>query len=228
MEDIKNLAAALVAASKEIEGVVKDKANPFFKSKYADLSSVAEAIKPALARHGLTFIQKVHPMDGMASVETLILHESGETFSCGATSAPTGKWDKISKAVIPADAQAYTAAITYARRTSLSAAFGICPEDDDGNTACGKKKKEEQVQDFQSEEARMLGASELRKLATRVANTLMDDPSLSCAISEDEMYEWLAHCQKFRQLQPSADELLANDRFSLLNSFTKWQSGKAA
>ena len=61
MEESKNLCKAMAEAFREIEGAVKDKANPFFRSKYADLGNVVDAIKPALTNHGLWFLQKVHP-----------------------------------------------------------------------------------------------------------------------------------------------------------------------
>jgi hypothetical protein len=58
-------------------------------------------------------------------VETVFVHESGETFSAGKLHVPAVKHD----------AQGYGSALTYARRYSLMAACGIAPEDDDGNAA---------------------------------------------------------------------------------------------
>lgn len=126
---IANLAAALTKAQAEIEGAAKDRLNPHFKSKYADLSSVMDAIKPALAKHGLAFVQVSHDRDHAAAVETVIVHSSGETMNCGIVSVPVSK----------GDAQGFGSALTYARRYSLSAAFGVAPEDDDGNAAAAAK-----------------------------------------------------------------------------------------
>jgi len=126
---IANLAAALVKAQAEIEGAAKDRLNPHFKSKYADLSSVMDAIKPALAKHGLAFVQVSHDSNNAAAIETVIVHSSGETMSCGIVSVPVSK----------GDAQGFGSAMTYARRYSLSAAFGVAPEDDDGNAAAAAK-----------------------------------------------------------------------------------------
>ena len=50
------LHSAMALAFPEIEGATKDKTNPAFKSKYADLGSVVEAIKPALAKLSLIHI----------------------------------------------------------------------------------------------------------------------------------------------------------------------------
>lgn len=123
--DMKELFAAFVKAQASIEKAAKDKNNPHFRSKYADLGSVVDAIKPALEENGLAFIQKFHDDDKAIKVETIILHSSGEQFSCGVLSIPVSKHD----------AQGFGSACTYARRYSLQAAFGVAPEDDDGNAA---------------------------------------------------------------------------------------------
>ena len=125
----KELFAALVKAQSEMGGAVKDSANPFFKSKYADLASVMEAIRPAFAANGLGFIQVCHDAEHAACIETIIIHKSGQSYRCGRVSVPVGK----------ADAQGYGSAITYAKRYSLQAAAGVPSVDDDGNAATAAK-----------------------------------------------------------------------------------------
>ena len=125
-ESIKELAAALAKAQGEIRGAVKDSDNPFFKSKYADLASVVEAIRAAFSKHGLSYIQTTEPSEkNEVRVSTTILHASGEWFDCGILALPVSK----------PDAQGFGSALTYARRYSLSAAVGVAPEDDDGESA---------------------------------------------------------------------------------------------
>ena len=129
-ESIAALAAALATAQGSMKGAVKDSANPFFKSKYADLASVVEAIRSAFSANGLSYIQTIQPSDrDEVRVETMILHSSGEWISCGVLALPVSK----------VDAQGYGSALTYARRYSLSAAVGVAPEDDDGNAATAAK-----------------------------------------------------------------------------------------
>lgn len=125
---IDKLSAAMAKAFPAIEGAVKGKVNPAFRSKYADLSSVIDAIKPHLAEHGLWFLQRTHSVDGGVAVETIILHASGQSMSAGVLRLPAAKQD----------AQGYGSALTYARRYSLMAAFGVPAEDDDGNAATGR------------------------------------------------------------------------------------------
>lgn len=122
---MKELFAALSAAFGEIEGASKDRVNPAFKSKYADLSSVVDAIKPALVKQHLFFTQITHEAEGGVCVETVVMHKSGEQMSFGKLFVPASKQD----------AQGFGSALTYCRRYSLMSAFGVAPEDDDGNAA---------------------------------------------------------------------------------------------
>jgi len=125
-DSITALATALSKAQGEMRGAVKDSTNPFFRSKYADLASVVEAIREAFANNGLSYTQRVEPTDkNEVRVETIILHSSGEWISCGILNLPVSK----------NDAQGFGSALTYARRYGLSAAVGVAPEDDDGNAA---------------------------------------------------------------------------------------------
>lgn len=129
------ICAAFVKAQAEIEKAIKEKNNPHFRSKYADLGAVVDAIKPALEKHGLGFFQKFHEDHEGVTVETIIIHESGESLSNGVLSVPATK----------KDAQGFGSATTYARRYSLQAAFGVAPEDDDGNAASRKSDQADKV-----------------------------------------------------------------------------------
>lgn len=124
-DSIKELALAYAKAQPEIEGATKDKTNPAFRSKYADLGNVVDAIKPALGKHGLSFVQLSHEAEAAAKIETILLHGSGEWLSMGTICVPVTKHD----------AHGFGSALTYARRYGLLTAFGVAPEDDDGNAA---------------------------------------------------------------------------------------------
>jgi len=115
----------MAKAFQDIEDAKKEKTNPHFRAKYADLGAVVDAIKPALKNHGLWFSQVSYDIEHAASIETVIIHSSGEWLSTGIVSVPVSK----------SDAQGFGSALTYARRYSLSAAFGVAPEDDDANSA---------------------------------------------------------------------------------------------
>jgi hypothetical protein len=119
------LASAMAAAFAEIEAATKGANNPHFKSKYADLGAVIDAIKPALIKHGLFFAQHCRPAEDGVSVETVLYHSAGERESLGTLYVPANK----------RDAQGFGSALTYARRYALMTAFGVPAEDDDGNAA---------------------------------------------------------------------------------------------
>lgn len=119
------LAAALVKAQKAFGPALKDKTNPAFRSKYADLGACIDAVIDALNTNGIALLQRTHPDDTGVTVETVLLHDSGESWSSGTLHVPAVK----------SDPQGYGSALTYARRYSLMACCGIAPEDDDGNAA---------------------------------------------------------------------------------------------
>jgi len=119
------LHGAMATAFAEIEAATKSANNPHFKSKYADLGAVIDAIKPALIKHRLFFTQRCQPAPNGVSVETVLHHASGEKESLGTLFVPANKQD----------AQAFGSALTYARRYGLMTAFGVPAEDDDGNAA---------------------------------------------------------------------------------------------
>ncbi len=120
-DSINKISAALLKAQKEMGLALKDSKNPFFKSKYADLNSIREAVTPALHANGITLLQ---PVNG-DNVETLLLHESGEYL--GSVIKIVSKEEH--------NAQAYGSAISYARRYGLSSMLSVGTEDDDGETA---------------------------------------------------------------------------------------------
>jgi hypothetical protein len=122
---MKLISTALVKAQKEFGPALKTSTNPHFRSRYADLSACVEAVIDALNNNGIALIQKSHSCDNGVIVETVFIHESGETLDCGVLHVPASKQDP----------QGYGSALTYARRYSLMAACGIAPEDDDGNAA---------------------------------------------------------------------------------------------
>lgn len=122
---MKEVSAALVRAQKAFGPALKTHTNPAFKSKYADLSACVEAVIDALNANGIALVQRNHPSEGGICIETLFVHESGESLSSGMLHVPASKQDP----------QGYGSALTYARRYSLMAACGIAPEDDDGNAA---------------------------------------------------------------------------------------------
>tara|TARA_R110000868_G_scaffold316735_1_gene577603 strand:+ start:958 stop:1635 length:678 start_codon:yes stop_codon:yes gene_type:complete len=125
------LNAALAKAQAELQHAIKDRTNPAFKSQYADLASVLDAVRP-LAAHGIavTHYMAPQPDPRVVSLHTVLRHSSGEQLDCGAV-CMTAK---------DSGPQSVASAITYARRYGIMLACGIAPgdnSDDDGNAAQG-------------------------------------------------------------------------------------------
>jgi ERF superfamily len=128
-ESIANLAKALSIVQGKLTYAVKDSANPFFKSKYADLESVWDACRSLLAENGLAVMQFPGEfVDGTMSLNTILTHSSGEYMSY-----------LMSVPVTKPDAQGAGSALTYMRRYALAAVVGVVQADDDGNAASSPK-----------------------------------------------------------------------------------------
>lgn len=131
-ETIGQLAAALAAAQGKMKAASMNAQNPFFKSKYADLGAIIEAIRPVLAENGLSFTQTPFVDSGTVTLETTIMHASGEWLSSAMSVAIA---DEKGMSFV----QAMGKAITYLRRYALASMFGVyADEDDDGNESVTK------------------------------------------------------------------------------------------
>ena len=127
-DEVGKVLPALVKAKASIGKVAKGAANPFFKSKYADLPAILDVVEPALADNDLALLQPIS--DGV--VVTTFIHKSGEFVSIEGQELVAAKQN---------DPQAMGSAITYARRYSLSSALSInADRDDDGEAAMSRNK----------------------------------------------------------------------------------------
>lgn len=126
-EVICDIATALAKAQGEMGGAMKDSANPFFKSKYADLSSVWEACRAPLAKNGIAVIQSPTVADLRVSLDTLLVHTSGQWIR-----------NVLSCTIKEDTPQVIGSATTYLRRYALQSLVGVAPEDDDAEIAQGR------------------------------------------------------------------------------------------
>lgn len=118
------LLEALAKAQAIMLGAVEDSNNPFFKSTYADLTSVWCACREPLTKNGLSVIQTIDVLNGENVLISILGHSSGQ-------------WVKSILPIRPSkpDIQALGSAITYCRRYALAALVGVCPADDDGESS---------------------------------------------------------------------------------------------
>ena len=145
---IANLAEALSKAQGAMRNAPKDSANPFFKSKYADLASVSDACRAELAANGLAVAQLPEIRDGKLVLSYVLMHASGEWIS-----------GELEMTPIKSDPQGVGSAITYARRYSLAAITGIATEDDDGNAASGNRGRNDKQLTNRDRQSTTIGES---------------------------------------------------------------------
>jgi len=127
------LCAALAKAQAEMSHAAFDAENTHFRSKYATLASVIDAVRGPLTKHGIAFTQAVHQQQGAVGVETILHHTSGGQLSSGVAWIPLPK----------ADAHALGSALTYGKRYSLALVAGIASDqDDDGNAAVAASSRQ--------------------------------------------------------------------------------------
>lgn len=145
-ENIAELAKALAAAQGEISHAVKDSTNPHFKSYYADLASVWDAVRKPLSKSGLS-VSQLPSSDGTIHwLETTLLHSSGQFL--------TSRTPLIGCS----DMQKYGSALTYARRYALAAIAGVAQDDDDANVAAKPQKQAAQAPVVPNEADPMIAA----------------------------------------------------------------------
>lgn len=197
-ESIANIAKALSAFQKDVKQPEKNGNNPHFKSKYVTLDGTVKAIHDCAPTHGLSYTQMPVATEDGVGVVTLIMHESGE-------------YIQMDPFVLPMDkktAQGAGSATTYARRYSLSAAFGIVSDlDDDGNEA---------TENAPSHQTKPQAATE-KQLG--LIDKLLNDVAKARSITKEEAYKTIQkHLKKDMEWFTPSD---ASKAIEILNSALK-------
>lgn len=128
--DISELAKSFSKAQAEFAPIGQNRSNPFFKSKYADLDAILKAVRPSLAKNGLSFYQYTSIDCSQTILHSRILHISGQ-------------WIESQTLISPpkSDIQSYGSTMSYQRRYSALNILGVAttddPSDDDGNHVTG-------------------------------------------------------------------------------------------
>lgn len=133
-EQVNEIHAALSKAQGEYQRIGLNRDNPFFKSNYADLDTILQAVKAALCKNGLAFTQETKFEDtGATILHTKLRHASGQWISCRARILPPKN-----------DVQSYGSTLTYQKRYAAMALLGITashdPLDDDGEIAMAEAR----------------------------------------------------------------------------------------
>lgn len=209
-QTIGELAKALAKAQSQITGATKDSENPFFKSKYADLGAVWDAIRKPLTSNGIAVLQTTAAgPDGSVRIITSMVHESGEWMRGELEIKPTKP-----------DPQSLGSAITYGRRYALQAIAGVAPEDDDGNAASAEapKPREQQL----PPQTTTKPAKRPYELVTAIGELLtfergseylqtLSDEFAACGTSDEKVGFWETNKDHFQEWQIKAVQASEKD-----------------
>lgn len=103
--------------------ITKEVTNTFFKSKYADLAGILDAVEAEAANFGIIVVSKLRRYEGAMELYTKVTHKDSE---------------EIEDSVFPvfgAKPQEIGSSVTYARRYNIQCLLNLAAEDDDGNAA---------------------------------------------------------------------------------------------
>ncbi|HLG26732.1 MAG TPA: ERF family protein [Paenisporosarcina sp.] len=210
-ETIGALAKALSTFQGEVKQPLKDKDNPFFKSKYVPLENVVEAITEISAKHGLSFLQYPVNQENKVGIITILMHSSGEFIETEPIYATPTKQD----------AQAAGSVITYLKRYSLSAVFGITSdEDDDGNNGSGNSKPKQPYNAPKPNQSKppeaplqdgpkMISDAQVKLLKTKLGNV-----SKNTGTDKEQVYKSV---QDHLNIHKATKELTSSDASKVIN-----------
>lgn len=197
-QEIKDLVASLAKAQGAMKPAVFNRGNAHFKSRYADFSSCMDACRGPLSENGLAIIQSCEKIDGALTLVTMLAHVSGQ-------------WMKSEFPIITSkmDSQGIGSAMTYAKRYSLCGMVGIVAdedEDDDGEAACGRGRKEEPR--HQAKPLNKISADQVRMIKT--LELKLD------AESKSKLYAYLQSTHKIENIE----DLLVEHFQKVLGAFS--------
>lgn len=185
----KKTAAKKKVSSKQLDGIYnkllafqqagvsieKNKSNPHFKNKYADINEILHKVKPELSKLNIVMVQ-VPTEEGLKT----ILHDTDS----GESVEGYMKFTQVS------DPQKLGSNITYYRRYSLVALLGLEDEDDDGNAATTKAAPARQVtrevteQDAYKMLRGAVSQQQLIAIYSKLPDQLKNDPEVIGVASE--------------------------------------------
>lgn len=178
---------ALSKAQAEFKQVHKTNTNPYFKSKYAPLENIIEAVVPALSKYGLSVVQIPENDGGRATIKTVIGHSSGDQISGTMSMTPTKN-----------DPQGMGSAYTYARRYSLAMMLNVAAEEDDDANAASVEQKKKPATSYPAEK------KETKQASDNVESDLISDAQCKrfyaiakgAGWNDDDLKAWLVENYK--------------------------------
>ena len=134
--DLKDLFAALAKAQQDMQVAALNAENPYFNTRYSDLTEIVKASRPSLAKNGLSVVQQILTnCDGQSVLHTILGHVSGQYIESQMRIVPP-----------KADVQSLGSYLSYIRRYAYSSLVGVTTgnEDDDGEIAVYQERDKNQ------------------------------------------------------------------------------------
>ena len=119
---IGELAKALAKAQSQMSAVAYDSDNPHFKSRYASLAAICDAVRKPLADNGLSYVQLPSSEGLDVYLTTRLIHSSGEWIESTFGASVANERNK--------GVQGLGSILAYLRRYGLSAICGVAADED--------------------------------------------------------------------------------------------------
>ena len=201
-DQIELISKAVSIAQGEMNPASKTTVNPFFKSTFATLTQVWDAIRDPLSKNNLSIFQDVVTTPNGIAVSTRVCHASGQWIEFG----------PLEITLVKKDAQALGSATSYAKRYALCAAIGVvADEDDDGEKAMNRNSKKQQEEQKINEE--LEGSRMLESFCAQYPEEKVDDLEKFFAKLKEAWNKPLTYLiEKYRD----------HDKF--MNDYSKWKA----
>lgn len=189
---MQELAKALPALMAEMENAKNTKSG--YGYNYAPLNEILETVRPILAKHRFSVVQMVGHEEGLVTVRTMLIHESGESLESTMALPPA-------EVKGTNEVQQMGASITYARRYMLTSLLGIAGEEDTDGVAPAKREAKKR----ESQPAKVEDLTDRLKTAEKMTYALLKKGKFT----DDEKANWIAELETIEAMPDNEEKYKA-------------------
>ena len=189
---MQELAKALPALMAEMENAKNTKSG--YGYNYAPLNEILETVRPILAKHRFSVVQMVGHEEGLVTVRTILIHESGESLESTMALPPA-------EVKGTNEVQQMGASITYARRYMLTSLLGIAGEEDTDGVAPAKREAKKR----ESQPAKVEDLTDRLKTAEKMTYALLEKGKFT----DDEKANWIAELETIEAMPDNEEKYKA-------------------
>lgn len=189
---MQELAKALPALMAEMENAKNTKSG--YGYNYAPLNEILETVRPILAKHRFSVVQMVGHEEGLVTVRTMLIHESGESLESTMALPPA-------EVKGTNEVQQMGASITYARRYMLTSLLGIAGEEDTDGVAPAKREAKKR----ESQPAKVEDLTDRLKTAEKMTYALLEKGKFT----DDEKANWVAELETIEAMPDNEEKYQA-------------------